>query len=104
MAMNPVRLGLTVQRDQAYQLIVPRIGFCRTRTWSMPVIGIEENTPVQGSLIFIPPQILRESHFFSRIILEERNFLMFFDACDNIASLGSLRMKSVLKVVIHSPT
>ena len=29
---------------------------------------------------------------------------MFFDACNNIASLGSLRMKSVLKVVIHSPT
>jgi hypothetical protein len=27
----------------------------------MPVIGIEENTPVQGSLIFIPPQILREN-------------------------------------------
>jgi hypothetical protein len=27
----------------------------------MLVIGIEENTPIQGSLIFIPPQILRKS-------------------------------------------
>jgi hypothetical protein len=59
MGLNPVRLGLTVQRDQAYQLIVPRIGVCRTR--SMLVIGIEENTPIQGSLIFIPPQILWEN-------------------------------------------
>ena len=49
MAMNPVRLRLTVQRNQDYQLIVPRIGVCRTRTWSMLVIGIEENTPVQAS-------------------------------------------------------
>jgi len=31
------------------------------------------------------------------------NFL-FFDACDNIASIGSLRISQVLKVVIHSPT
>ena len=29
---------------------------------------------------------------------------MFFDACDNIASLGSFRMRQVLEVVIHSPT
>jgi hypothetical protein len=49
MGLNPVHLGLTVQRDQAYQLIVPRIGVCRTRTWSMLVIGIEENPTVQGS-------------------------------------------------------
>ena len=61
MGLNPVRLGLIVQRDQAYQLIVPRIGVCRTRTRTMLVIGIEENTPVQGSLIFIPPEILREN-------------------------------------------
>jgi hypothetical protein len=44
--MDPVRLGLAVQRDQAYQLIVPRIGVCRTRnqrsgtrTRTMLVIG-----------------------------------------------------------------
>ena len=49
MGLNQVRLRLTVQRNQDYQLIVPRIGVCRTRTWSMLVIGIEENTPVQGS-------------------------------------------------------
>ena len=29
---RPVRLRLTVQRDQACNLIVPCIGFCRTRT------------------------------------------------------------------------
>ena len=63
MAMNPVRLRLTVQRNQDYQLIVPRIGVCRTRTWSMLVIGIEENTPVQASKTFSPLQILRENPF-----------------------------------------
>jgi hypothetical protein len=63
MAMNPVHLGLTVKRNQDYQLIVPRIGVCRTRTRTMLVIGNEENATGQGSLIFIPPQILRESPF-----------------------------------------
>jgi hypothetical protein len=38
MAMNPVRLRLTVQRDQAYIFIVPRIGFCRTR-WLFELRG-----------------------------------------------------------------
>ena len=46
MAMNPVRLRLTVQRDQAYH-------------W----IGNDENATGQGFLIFFLPQILRQSPF-----------------------------------------
>ena len=44
MAMKPVRLRLTVKRDQANNLI-----------------GIEENATVQGSWTFFHPQLLRES-------------------------------------------